>query len=338
MADGPLVGHDGALALFFDAWEQGRLHHAWLLTGPAGIGKASAAAQLAARLAGCRFDAPPPSRLAPLDRAIVAQLRAGAQTNVRLITRQEDGKGKLRAGIVVDQVRQLGGFLSQTAADGHWRVVVIDAADDMGKEPANALLKLLEEPPAGVVFLLVSHAPGRLLPTIRSRCRVLPFRPLDDRQMRAILAQAGVPAAEQPLLLALGDGCPGRVMRWSAMGLGPLNDQLEAALAEKGPARARIVHALAASLAHPAQKLRFEAFLELVVMQLGRASVRAARGEHLNPPWSAPVFADLERGPLLWDKARALARAASGLMLDPAVVVVRLFGLIDEAGLAAGRD
>lgn len=322
-----LVGHDEPIRQFTDAWVQGRLHHAWLLTGPAGIGKASLAAQLAARL----VSAPIGSGPVPVDPVIAAQLRAGAQPNIRLLGREMDDKGKLRGGIVVDQVRKLSGFLNQTASNGGWRVVIVDAADDLNKEAANALLKMLEEPAPGVLFLLISHAPARLLPTIRSRCRALVLRPLEAGAMRLALEQAGAAPEDLPLLMELGEGCPGRVLRWSGLGLADLAQRLDAAVSQRGPKRARLVHDLAQALGHPSHKLRFEAFMEMALIRIGRACTSAARGQPPPAPWSGPAFTDLERGPQLWDKARALASAASGLTLDPAVVVVRLFALIEAA-------
>jgi DNA polymerase-3 subunit delta' len=180
-----IVGQDRAVEQFADAWATRKLHHAWLLGGPKGVGKASFAHAAARRV--LADAAGPVSDLPGLDtdddHPIVKLVEAGSHPDMRWLERIENPKAKtpgtLYRNIIVDQIRQLGEFMSLTAALSPWRVVVIDTLDDLEPSGANALLKILEEPPANTLFFLVSHAPGRLLPTIRSRCRRLDFSPLD---------------------------------------------------------------------------------------------------------------------------------------------------------------
>lgn len=172
-----ILGHDEQTAAFLDAARSGRMHHAWLLAGPQGIGKAGFA-QAAARwlLASAAGPAVPHNRLdVSGDHPIASLLDAGSHPDFKVLQRlPKAGSEELARSITVDQVRGLQPLFATTPSLSPRRVVLIDAIDDLERGAANALLKNLEEPPAGTVFLLVSHAPGRLLPTIRSRCRTLP--------------------------------------------------------------------------------------------------------------------------------------------------------------------
>ncbi len=226
-----LIGQDAAEAAFVDAFNSGRLHHAWMLTGPRGVGKATLAWRIARFLlampasdAGGMFAPDPATSLhvAP-DHPVAQRIASGGEGRIRNVTRtiNPDTK-KLRKEIVADDIRALNGFFQMSAPDGGYRVVIIDDADLMNTTAANALLKMLEEPPARALLLLISHQPSGLLPTIRSRCRTLPLRTLSETEVREAMAQAGVEAQNAAGLTALSGGSVGGAMRLSLLGGEPL--------------------------------------------------------------------------------------------------------------------
>ena len=215
-------GHDAAEATFLKAWADDRLHHAWLLSGPEGIGKATLAYRMArTRLAvapggGLMAEAQPESLDHGHDTALAARIRAEGEARLRVVRRTPNPQtGRMRTTISVDDVRRVKAFLQQTAADGDWRVVIVDPADEMNPNAANALLKMLEEPPARVLFLLVSHRPGALLPTIRSRCRMLAIPPLGPDDLAAALSGtgAGIAARDRDAIAALAGGSVRRALQ-----------------------------------------------------------------------------------------------------------------------------
>lgn len=199
-----LFGHEAAWQGFCAARAGGRLHHAWLLTGPRGVGKATLAWRMARALLADPDD--------PQAEAIERRILALAEPRLFLLRRGQGERGSaLSQFITVEETRRLRGFLGLSAADGGTRVVIIDSVDDMNPNAANALLKLLEEPPARVVFLLVSHRPAGLLATIRSRCRELRLSPLAPADLAAALEQAGVPAGPPEDAVALAELAAGSV-------------------------------------------------------------------------------------------------------------------------------
>lgn len=218
-----LFGQHSAERAFLDAWHSGRLHHAWLLTGPRGIGKATLAWRIARFLLadGSPIDpglfAEPEAEgsldVAP-DHPVARRILAGAEPRLFPMRRSWDADRKrLKSAITVDEVRKLGAFLHLSAADGGRRVAIVDAADEMNNAAANALLKMLEEPPADVTFLLVSHQPSRLLPTIRSRCRELRLSPLSATDLAAAMDQAGTAPQGEGALAELAAGSVGEAIR-----------------------------------------------------------------------------------------------------------------------------
>jgi DNA polymerase-3 subunit delta' len=310
-----MIGHDDAIAAFRAAFSGPRPHHAWLLAGPPGLGKARFAEEaaiwlLAGRPAGEGFGGGQGSSAAAL-------IDAGSHPDFRRLERAVDDKGKRKAAIAVDDIRALQSLLNQTPSIADWRVVIIDSADEMNRNSANALLKNLEEPAPQTLFLVISHTPGRLLPTIRSRCRTLRFKALSDAEVESILeAQApDLDDDDRATLVHLAEGAPGRALRFAEAGVAALAEDLaELALTppEAAPARAL---ALARSLAGKAGSARYEAFLELAPAMLANA----ARTRH--GPALARTLAD-------WEAATELAGSAVPLSLDPQAVAFDLAGKV----------
>ena len=206
-----LLGHAAAEAVIEDAIRAGRVHHAWLLTGPEGVGKATLAYRFARRLlAGPKAAASANDLESPVFRRVAA----GTHADLLTIEREwDDKRRRLRSEIVVDSARDVADFLRLTPAEGGWRIVVVDGAEHLNRNAANALLKVLEEPPPRAVLLLVCASPGRLLPTIRSRCRRLRLGELGPEDMERVLALClpDMDPAERAALAAL-SGAPGRAL------------------------------------------------------------------------------------------------------------------------------
>ena len=261
-----ILGHDLAIERFLAAWRGGAMHHAWLLTGPRGLGKASFARAAALRmLAEAAGPAPDGEGIdTPETHPTAHLMKAGSHPDFRLLERIENKSGTaLQRNISIEQVRALGDLFSVTPAMSDWRAVVIDAADDLEASAANALLKMLEEPPAKCVFLLVSHVPGRLLPTIRSRCRTLEFQPLGDDVMKSVLTEQGIETSKTPELVRRAGGSPGKALSYAALDLGPLHEQALAIMRSGDPVNERRSK-LAQALALKAAADRYIAFLQII--------------------------------------------------------------------------
>lgn len=221
-----LFGQEDAEAAFLSAFNSGRLHHGWLITGPRGLGKATLAWKIARFLLATPEDdggvfapARPETLDIDADHPIAHRLRALAEPRFRLVRRGPNDKGdRLRTVISVEDIRLLKEKLALSAADGGRRAVILDAADEMNPQAANALLKLLEEPPARVTLLLVAHQPAKLLPTIRSRCRELRLRPLPPQALADALTAAGAEIApeDRVALAELAGGSVGEAFRLTA--------------------------------------------------------------------------------------------------------------------------
>lgn len=185
-----LVGHEAALNRLQMAHRSNRLHHAWLLSGPRGIGKATLAFQFARQLLAYPNGSalPPVGQQIAVPASVSGPIMRGAHPELLHLTRPWDEKAKrFKTKLSVDEVRKTQAFYGMTAGAGGWRITIVDAADDMNAEAANALLKVLEEPPKRSLFLVLSHASGGLLPTIRSRCQMVPLQPLSEAEVGQVL-------------------------------------------------------------------------------------------------------------------------------------------------------
>lgn len=337
-----LVGQATAEAAVRDAWASGRLAHGWLLAGPEGIGKATLAYRMArAAIAG-------DGRLeAPEDCPVAARIRAGSEPGLRVLRREVDTESRstpkpVQTRIPIRNVRKAKEFLQTSAPDGGWRAVIVDAADELTLQAANAFLKLLEEPPARTLLLLVAHNAGGLLPTIRSRCRRLDLRPLGPGDLSAALAQAGhdLPPAEAEALAGLSGGSVGRAARLIASdGLG-IYAELVAAVGERDLDRAA-AHRVASVGAGREGRARAELRVELALLLLARLARAAVTG----PPETeaAPGEARLMRAAAgqgaVWAEARARLGARAGqalaVNLDPGQVILDMLLDIDATRAAA---
>jgi len=186
-----LIGHEAQLAIAARGIRGGRPPQAWLITGPPGIGKATLAYRIARYLlAYGAKDTGPEDLSVPANHPAAMQLAAGAHPGLLALKRGENpDTGRLMTVLSVHEIRKLANFFGMTSGAGGWRVAIVDTADEMNDNAANALLKLLEEPPSRAMLLLLSNQPGRLLPTIRSRCQRLPLRPLADDAVERALAK-----------------------------------------------------------------------------------------------------------------------------------------------------
>lgn len=313
-----MLGQDDQVAAFLDAARSGRMHHAWLLAGPQGVGKAGFA-HAAARwlLADAAGPAVAKDRLnVPDDHPVASLLDAGSHPDFKLLERlPRPNSEDLARSITVDQVRGLQPLFATTPSLSPRRVVLIDAIDDLERSAANALLKNLEEPPAGTIFLLVSHAPGRLLPTIRSRCRLLRFSPLENDTVHLALRRA-LPEAEDSELEALvgvANGAPGNALRFAGLDIAGIDAAIEK-LATHGDTSNALRTALGRMLGLKSAQERYEAFLERAPSRIA-AEARRGRG-------------DMAQAVALWRQARDISDRAVRQSMDPQLTVVEIAGLV----------
>lgn len=305
-----LIGQDEAERAIFDAFMSGRMHHAWLLTGPKGIGKATLAYRLARFL--LRYGVPELAEAArkhdlsvPEDDVVFRQIAAQSHPNLLVIRRPYDDKAKrLKTVITVEEVRRTSNFFGMSAGAGGWRIAIVDAADDMNVNAENALLKILEEPPARGLFILVSHQPGRLLPTIRSRCRVLTLKPLAPAHIADVLAanETSATPEERAAIGQLAEGSAGRALTIAAGGGLDLYRELASLLMSLPRLNIKGVHALADKVGRRGADEAYETFTDLLSDWLQRL-VRTGAG--------APASADIVAG-----EGAAMARLAAGAGLD----------------------
>jgi len=321
-----LHGHVEVEHAFLDAYRGGRMPHAWLIGGARGIGKAT----LAYRMARFVFAHPDPAMPAvqnaeslalPADNPAVRRVAAQGHSDLLALERVEDDKGKMSTVIPVDMVRKTIGFFGSTAGEGGWRVCIVDSADELNAAGANALLKILEEPPAKCLLLVVSHAPGRLLPTIRSRCRRLALRPLSPEDVARSLADALQRDAGEPDIKAAATASDGSVARALDLLGGTalkVREQVNILLGALPTVNPRDLHALGDALGR--DESAFAAFVDAVRDWLS-ARVTAARAE----PSRLARFAEV------WDRLNKAARDVEIFHLERKPMVFNVFGWLAEA-------
>ena len=314
-----IVGNTAAQEAFAAAMAGEALHHAWLLVGPQGVGKGSFARRAGAQLVGggAQREELITARAHPDFRLVEREVWDKPDT-LMPYDQRPDGAVPARS-IRVVQIRWLRAALNTRPSMGPRRAVIIDAADDLEAGGANALLKSLEEPPPGTIFLLVSHAPGRLLPTIRSRCRVLRFASLSDVEVAAVIREQApeLSASEVAALVQVGEGSPGRALGFAGLDIAGLDAAIAAIAADGDPQNARRA-ALGKTLGPKAAQPRYEAFLDRAP-----AFIAAQAKQRSGPALAATLASHAQ--------ARDLAGAALGLSLDAQATVWEMAGLL--AGL-----
>lgn len=317
-----LQGQSGPEAAFEAARARGRLHHAWLLTGPEGVGKATFAYRAARRLLGApsadAFGALGSDPNHPVSRQVAARSHPDL-----MVLEREGPDGKARKVIPVDDARRLAEFFSKSPASAPHRVAIIDAADDLNVNAANAILKTLEEPPPRGVLLMVSHAPGRLLPTIRSRCRRLAFQPLGVEQTAAFVADRTDANREDALRLAtMAEGAPGRALQLAAAQALAVDDIARDLLAELPQIDESRALSVAEGFRGGEGAARFALLFERLADRVhDMATYRAQEG-----------IGQLDRWAQAWETLQRLPREVEALNLDRADA---LFTALSELRQAA---
>jgi len=334
-----LYGHAEAASSLAKAARSGQLHHAWLIAGPKGVGKATLAWRFArALLVHCKAGCPDNLSVDPANVA-AHQVMGLTHPDLALLRRPWDtDKKRFKTELVVDEVRKLHGFFSRHASFGGPKIAIVDCMDDMNPQSQNALLKILEEPPKGAILLLIAHAPGRLLPTIRSRCRLLQLRKLSDEDMAAAMTElgAGQQPAERDLVRALAGGAPGFAAFLSASGAAPLYQDLLALLGQLPRLNLSTQIAMAERLARQPIETGTELFTTLMTLLLQRL-VRSASGSITALDQERRAF-DIMRHALpdadwvdLWSSLRDQFQRADALNLDKKQFVLNAFYSIESA-------
>jgi DNA polymerase III subunit delta' len=317
-----LFGHSNAEREFLAVYRSGRVPHAWLITGEPGIGKATLAYRIGRFVLSYPEPSHAPSDSLALDAAhrTVRRVAVNAHPDLLVLERTPGDSGKMRTVITVDQVRRLMTFFGSTAGEGGWRICIVDSADELKyPEGCNALLKMLEEPPLRSLFLVVSHAPGRLLPTIRSRCRRLALRPLG--QADVVRAASVALGADDPAVVAAAAAARGSVAQTITLAGGPmlaLREKVEALLRALPSTDPHVLHALGDELDR--DRGLFDVFVGAVRDWLS-GRLDAENGN----------LRRLARTADLWERLNRSARDVEVFNLERKPFVFSVFGLLAEA-------
>jgi DNA polymerase III subunit delta' len=326
-----LFGHREAEMALLDSYRSSRIPHAWLIGGAQGIGKATLAYRMARFVLAHRNPLAPDVQHAktlhidPID-PVARHIAAGAHGGLLTLERTLNDKGVMRTVITVDETRETISFFGSTAAVEGWRVCVVDTVDELNPNAANALLKILEEPPRQSLFLLVSHAPARVLPTILSRCRKLPLRPLDTADVVRAATEAAGLTADDPALMEAAEAAEGSVAR-ALMLLGgdavKLHQRTAALLAALPRIDPRELHALGDALGG-SDRVALAAFVDSIDRWVSQRLRTAGANANANLP-------RLARLAEVWEKINRAARDTSEYNLERKPLVFSVFGLLAEA-------
>lgn len=335
----PLIGHSKAVEQFAGAFANGRMPGAWLLCGPKGVGKATFAYHAARAL--LRDRATTAEDVIGIRRdAVFDRVMAQGHGNMLVLRRPWDARTKkLKTELTIDEVRRTSGFFTQTASESGWRICIVDSADEMNRNAANALLKVLEEPPEKSVFFLVSRSPGRLLPTIRSRCRTLKFEPLPPPQTQQIIDQVLAasddppPATDQGAALALAQGSAGRALHLIVAGGSDLYATIISVMPKAGRIDRAGIMVLADQLARAAQNEAYALFRELLSQALSQITKTALTGSvpvDVPPALTERILAisgahPVDRWAGLWEKTNAFLAEVDAVNADRRQAIIKVF-------------
>jgi DNA polymerase III subunit delta' len=324
-----LFGHQSAEAALLNSYRSARIPHAWLIGGVQGIGKATLAYRMARFVLAHRDPLAPEVQRAetlyvdPSD-PVARRIASGAHGGLLVLQRSANDKGVMRTVITVDETRETIAFFGSTAAADGWRVCIVDTVDELNPNAANALLKILEEPPRQSLFLLVSHTPGRVLPTILSRCRRLNLRPLPTAEIIQAAGRAADLASDDPLLPQAAAAAEGSVARALTLLGGDslkLQRRAEAMLAALPLIDPRELHALGDALGG-SDKIALATFIDSVERWM------SARLHADDANANLPRLARLAE---VWEKISRAARDTAEYNLERKPLVFSVFGMLAEA-------
>ncbi len=333
-----LFDHRTAEEMFLDRWRRRRLAHSWLITGPEGIGKATFAYRIARFVLADGEGADAESLAIPATHPVFRRVSSGGHADLMPLSRATGAHDPPRRFIGVDDVRAAGHFLSLTPAEGRWRVMIVDSVDDLNANAANALLKMLEEPPNNTLILLVSHSPGRLPQTLRSRCCRLPLSRLSRATMRTLQARflPGIEGDALRVVDAFSEGSIGRAVALAEADGPALFRELMGFAAALPTLDFAAIHAFAERLARRDSETSWRMSMRLWTWWLSRtarAAVAAPRdllGAATGPEEDAVARnlidgIGVERLVALWEKTNALLSEADRLALDRKQVTIGVF-------------
>jgi DNA polymerase III subunit delta' len=308
-----LIGHDAHKRVFESALASGKMHHGWIFAGSRGLGKASFAGSVASQLVDPKHD-------------YQALIERGSHPDIIRIARmpkdppkegdEADASAELKRSIGVDQIRALQSRMTTRPGISDKRVIIIDSADELERSAANALLKSLEEPPAGTYFILVSHSSDRLLPTIRSRCQMMRFEPLSDSDMEQALRShlPDIGGERMKALIKAGAGSPGQALEYAGLDMETLEAEM-AAILETGDLHNNLRNALSVTLSPKSQQSRYEAFLRRAPRLIAE-NIRQMDIASLASPLNA------------WEASNSLAARAISNSLDKQSVIFQMGTLL----------
>lgn len=323
-----LVSHAEACAMLASAYRSGKMHHALMVTGPRGIGKATFAFHVAHYLFRHPDPAQAPDTIGPIDTDSQAFRLAvrGAHSGLLHLSRPWIEKDKkFRNAITVDEVRRVGRFLSLTPPDGGWRVVIVDPADDMNSNAANALLKNLEEPPTRTLFILIAHSPGRLLPTIRSRCHVMRLKPLEPTEIVEVLSKLGSPMPDnidaQNFLIEKAEGSVRNAVLLTQFGGLDIAEALQKIL-NSGSFEVAASHKLAEAVTGRDSQVQYDLFNQMILDLMANQAAHAGQTGHVQ---LAEKFATL------WEQLTERLRETDAFNLDRKQHILNVLQRVHQA-------